>query len=49
MRGRGDGPPFVRLGPRCVGYLEADVDAWLRSRRSLPARSAGLAFTEAGG
>lgn len=27
------GPPFIELSPRKTGYLEADVDAWLESRR----------------
>lgn len=39
---RGDGPPFIRLGSRKVGYLRADLDEWLASRRrrstSEPAR-----------
>ena len=30
---RGDGPPFVRIGARAVGYLIADLDRWLASRR----------------
>ena len=32
----GEGPPLVRLGPRRVGIIEEDSDAWLRSRRSVP-------------
>ena len=39
---RGDGPPFIRIGPRKIGYLRSDLDAWLVSRRhqstSEPAR-----------
>lgn len=23
------GPPFVRVGPRCIRYRRADLDAWL--------------------
>jgi predicted DNA-binding transcriptional regulator AlpA len=30
----GEGPPLVRLGPRRVGIIEEDNDAWVRSRRS---------------
>jgi predicted DNA-binding transcriptional regulator AlpA len=33
-RREGTGPRFVRLG-RCVRYLVADVDTWLRSWRSI--------------
>jgi predicted DNA-binding transcriptional regulator AlpA len=32
MRVRGDGPVFVKLGPRRVAYARADLDAWLASR-----------------
>jgi len=44
MRVRGDGPRFIKLGSRAVGYLLADLDAWLdRQRKSdsddLPADS----------
>jgi hypothetical protein len=28
----GDGPPFVRLGPRRVIYRVADVEHWLAQR-----------------
>ena len=33
MRMRGDGPPFVKLGARLIGYYEHDLDAWAASRR----------------
>jgi excisionase family DNA binding protein len=23
------GPPFFRVGPRCIRYRRADLDAWL--------------------
>jgi predicted DNA-binding transcriptional regulator AlpA len=49
MRARGDGPPFVRLGSRCVGYLEADLEDWLRAGRTLSIHGAGLAPRDAGG
>ena len=26
-------PPFIRLGPRTIRYLRADLDEWLESRR----------------
>lgn len=29
----GIGPPYVRVGPRCIGYLPADIDRWAESRR----------------
>jgi hypothetical protein len=31
-RTTGDGPPFVRLGPRKVVYRRTDVEAWLAGR-----------------
>lgn len=33
---RNDGPPFIRYG-RAVRYRLADLDAWLDSRRVVPA------------
>ena len=33
MRCRGDGPPFIRIGPRAVVYDTRDLDAWLSARR----------------
>ena len=33
QRLRGDGPKFVRLSPRAIGYLQADLDEWISSRR----------------
>ena len=30
---RGDGPRFVRLGSRSVGYDIMDLDAWLDARK----------------
>lgn len=29
MRMRGDGPPFVKLGSRAVGYRSSDLLTWL--------------------
>ena len=29
----GDGPPFLKAGPRIVLYDVLDIDAWLASRR----------------
>ena len=29
QRLRGDGPKFIRLSPRAIGYLIADLDKWL--------------------
>lgn len=28
----GDFPPNVRLGPRCVGWIESEIDAWIQGR-----------------
>jgi predicted DNA-binding transcriptional regulator AlpA len=33
LRLRGDGPKFVRLSPRAIGYLQADLDEWLATKR----------------
>ena len=33
LRLSGDGPAFIRLGLRAVGYDVADLDRWLESRR----------------
>jgi predicted DNA-binding transcriptional regulator AlpA len=29
----GDGPPFIRLGGRAVGYLVDDLDRWILEQR----------------
>jgi predicted DNA-binding transcriptional regulator AlpA len=31
-RATGEGPPYVRLGARRVGYLRTDIEAWMRGR-----------------
>jgi predicted DNA-binding transcriptional regulator AlpA len=33
MRLRGDGPPFIQLGARRIGYLESDLSVWVESQR----------------
>jgi predicted DNA-binding transcriptional regulator AlpA len=33
LRGGPDTPPFVKLGPRSVGYCVDVLDAWLHARR----------------
>ncbi len=33
QRLRGDGPKFVRLSARAIGYLQADLDEWLADKR----------------
>jgi predicted DNA-binding transcriptional regulator AlpA len=33
MRMCGEGPPFIKAGPRIVLYDRADLDAWLESRK----------------
>jgi predicted DNA-binding transcriptional regulator AlpA len=32
-RQRGEGPPFVRLGGRAIGYDIDDLDAWLDKQK----------------
>jgi predicted DNA-binding transcriptional regulator AlpA len=32
MRLTGDGPPFVKVGPRAVAYRKIDLDSWLETR-----------------
>lgn len=32
MRLRGDGPPYVKAGPRVVLYRISDLEAWLTER-----------------
>ncbi len=29
----GDGPRFIRLSARAIGYQQADLDAWLKAKR----------------
>jgi predicted DNA-binding transcriptional regulator AlpA len=31
-RSTGDGPPFVRLGPRRIAYRLSDIERWAASR-----------------
>ncbi|WP_237213992.1 helix-turn-helix transcriptional regulator [Falsiroseomonas oryziterrae] len=38
----GDGPAFVRIGLRRVGYRVSDIEAWLDAR-AFPHRAAELA------
>jgi predicted DNA-binding transcriptional regulator AlpA len=33
QRLRGDGPKFIRLSPRAIGYLQSDLDAWCTEKR----------------
>lgn len=33
MRLRGDGPSFIKLGPRRVAYRETDLEEWIDSNR----------------
>jgi predicted DNA-binding transcriptional regulator AlpA len=46
-RSTGDGPPFVRLGPRRVAYRMSDVERWAESR-TFKSRAAELAQQSAG-
>ena len=38
----GEGPPFIRIGVRRVGYRLADVEAW-EAARTFPHRAAEMA------
>ena len=38
----GDGPPYVRLGPRRIAYRLSDCEAWAAAR-TYPHRAAELA------
>jgi predicted DNA-binding transcriptional regulator AlpA len=38
-RSRGEGPPFLRVGPRRVAYSLNDLDSWLRLRRCDPGQA----------
>lgn len=45
-RTEGIGPPYVKVGPRRVGYRIEDVDRWLAERvvtSTAAARTSGLA------
>jgi predicted DNA-binding transcriptional regulator AlpA len=33
LRTRGDGPQFLKLGPRKVAYLQKDLEAWAEAGR----------------
>jgi predicted DNA-binding transcriptional regulator AlpA len=45
MRGRGDGPKFIRLTPKRVAYSVAALEEWVRAReyRSVKEYSAAAA------
>ena len=45
-RSTGDGPPFVRIGPRRIVYRLSDCEAWAASR-TYPHRAAELAHRTA--
>ena len=47
-RASGDGPAFVRVGPRRVGYRVADLQAWT-TRRTYPHRAAEATGRPIGG
>ncbi len=33
QRLRGDGPKFIRLSSRAIGYLRSDLDEWIAAKR----------------
>jgi excisionase family DNA binding protein len=37
----GEGPPFIKYGPRLVRYEEEMLDAWARDRRRVVTRACG--------
>lgn len=41
MRLRGDGPPFVRLSAKSIGYDLADLDAWIVARKASSTSDSG--------
>lgn len=43
LQAAGVAPLPVRLGPRCVGWLESELDAWIAARVA----ERGAAFKEA--
>ena len=45
-RRSGDGPPYVRLGPRRIAYRLSDCEAWAAAR-TYPHRAAELAHSGA--
>jgi predicted DNA-binding transcriptional regulator AlpA len=46
LRLTGDGPPFVKVGPRAVAYRKADLDAWLEARVRRPTSDEPTSQTE---
>ena len=32
LRVSGEGPPYVKIGPRAIRYRREDVEAWLKRR-----------------
>jgi predicted DNA-binding transcriptional regulator AlpA len=43
MRLKGDGPPYVALTSRRVGYLVSDLEAWARQRSRASTSAATVA------
>lgn len=41
MRIRGDGPVFIKLGPKRVVYTQEDLDAWVGTRRRISTADPG--------
>lgn len=53
QRSEGNGPPFIQLSERRIGYRKSEVERWLAARTidrvgSLPAKSAVLPLSEPG-
>ena len=47
LRLTGDGPRFILLSARAIGYDIADLDAWLESRKHSSTSSSGTGWTAA--
>ena len=47
LRLTGDGPLFVKLGSRAVGYDPVDLDLWVASRKHSSTSSSGTRWTAA--
>ena len=41
-RMRGDGPPYIKVGPRAIRYAEAALAQWMKSRQRLSTSEPGV-------
>jgi predicted DNA-binding transcriptional regulator AlpA len=47
-RSRGDGPPFIQIGPRRIAYRKSDIDRWLSARTKQRVSSGGTVALNGG-